>query len=913
MRADAQAEGAYRFGRFELNPAARQLLAEGLPVAVGARAFDVLLALIERRERLVTKDELLELAWPGLVVEENNLQVQISALRKLLGSQAIATVPGRGYRFTLALQDAGAPAAAQTPPAPDELDHRLTAILAADVAGYSKLMAADERATVAALDEVRAVFRKEIEANRGRVVDMAGDSVLALFKTATDALATAFAVQEALQTASASVPEVRRMRVRIGVHLGDVFVKPDGTVYGNGVNIAARLQAMARLGGICVSQTLYDTVKGKLALKAEPAGPQTFKNIAEPVPAWHVASGPADRPPALGSLRKRWLASGLAAVMVIASAAGAWWWSKREPAAGQAGAADAKSIAVLPFTNMSDDKANAYFADGVQEDLLTQLALLGELKVVSRTSVGEYRDTKKNLRQIGAELGVASLVEGSVRRAGERVRVTVQLIDARSDKHLWGQSYDRELKDIFAIQSELSTEIAKALKVSLAPSDQARLARRPTENLAAYELFLRQQELEGVATSVSADQGLRERVDLLSRAVELDPKFALAWARLAGLHARAHFWSIDRTDARLQKAQHAIDQALSLAPDDISVRSEAGNVYYYGYSDFERAAGYFENLLRTAPNHVETLTQLSWIRRRQGRWLEANALLERALAVDARNLNALATLTLNLFVFRHFDRALVLQRRVIDLQPGNLDAKALLHEIEYLKSGSYAGYEAWRGTLPPGVERASVFVWAIDINRAAARRDFDAVLRLFDVAPMESRFSWANFVDEGRALALLAKGERSRAMELARSSLRKSTLALEKDSAKTSSTLTRYRIVLDHAMLGEREAALLHLRRWIETERGLRKDVIEATDVADAEAIIYALLGERARALKLLREQAKRPTILVPNLWRIVLYYFPLWDDPEFQALVNDPATNAPLPIVNQDPALLLGRIGSGD
>src|SRR5438552_4197487 len=314
------------------------------------------------------------------------------------------------------------------------------AILAADVAGFSRLMAADERATVAALDAMRAVFRKEIEANHGRVVDMAGDSILALFETATGALAAALAMQQQLELGSSAQPEDRRMRVRIGLHLGEVIVKPDGTVYGDGVNIAARLQSIALPGGLCISQSLYDTVKGKLPMKAQFAGAQRFKNMPEPVPAWHVArSTPAQR-----SEARAWRVPALAAALLLAALAAGGLWSRRDAAPERLAArpqvalADSKSIAVLPFTNMSDDRNNAYFADGVQEELLSQLALLGDLKVISRTSVAEYRNTAKNLRQIGAELGAGSLVEGSVRRSGERVRVTVQLIDARSDKHLWG-------------------------------------------------------------------------------------------------------------------------------------------------------------------------------------------------------------------------------------------------------------------------------------------------------------------------------------------------------------------------------------------------------------------------------------------------------------------------------------------
>lgn len=673
----------YRFGQFELNPTTRALLADGKAVALGPRAFDVLLALIERRERLVTKNELLELAWPGLVVEENNLQVQISALRKLLGPQSITTIPGLGYRFTCSLEN-------------------------------------------------------------------------------------------------------------------DVASSPDKTA----------------------ESPLLDNT----------------------------------------------------------------------------------AIAVLPFTNMSKDKDTAFFADGVQEDLLTQLALLGELKVVSRTSVSEYRNSSKNVRQIGAELGVGSLVEGSVRRAGNRVRVTAQLIDARSDKHLWGSSYDRELKDIFAIQTELATEIARALKVSLTPSEQARLARKRTENLAAYELLLRQQDLWIRAANTTAEDALEERIALLTRAVELDPQFALAWARLGADHARAYFHHVDRSAARLARAQHAIERALALAPDDIEVRSEVGNVHYYGHRDFARAAQYFDDLLRIAPNHVETLTQLAWVRRRQGRWPESNALLERALAIDARNVSALANLRDNLVRFRHFDLALSLQRKMLDLQSGDLDEKCRLREIEWLKSGSFVPYDAWRSALPAGPERASDRVWNIDVTRAAARRDFDAILRLLDAPPKERGWDPLYLVNETRAFALLGKGERTRALELARSSLRKASADLQR---QPDNVMFLHRSLLNRALLGEREAVLLEFRRRRDRPE-MRTDALYGIDhLTILEPQLYALLGDRERALQALVQYLKQPSWFSTRFWRVTLSLVSLWDDPGFLAIVNDPGNNAPLPIVNRDPSLM--------
>ena len=729
----------YLFGRFQLDPTTRQLLADGQPLALGARAFDVLLALIERRERLVTKDELLELAWPGLVVEENNLQVQISALRKLLGPQSIATIPGRGYRFTCGLD-------------------------------------------------------------------------------------------------------------------GDAASSPDKIV-----DVAPEAMAAAPVAVTPASQT--DT--------------------------------------------KPWPVLAVAAALIFAVAGSAWLWSRREAPIDRSAlktevaAADNKSIAVLPFTNMSEDKDAAYFADGVHEDLLTQLALIGELKVVSRTSVEEYRKTTKSARQIATELGVASLVEGSVRRSGNRVRITAQLIDARSDKHLWGNNFDRDLKDIFAIQSELATAIARALKVSLNPNDEARLARKPTENLAAYELLLRQKELKIRAINNLQTDFLEERIALLQRAVELDPKFALAWASLGAEHARASFQFLDRSAARLSLAEKAIERALQLAPDDIAVRSEAGIVLYYGRRDFARAAQYFEDLLHIAPNHVATLTVLSWLRNRQGRRLDSNALLERALAIDPRNIEAIATLVGNLAVFRHWDEARSLQRKLVELQPGDLDARCALYMIEWQKNGSFAAYDAWRAALPAEAQRTSEQIRLMDVARAASRRDFDAVLRLFDARPNDD-WDWLNPVP-ARAVVLLAKGERTRAFEVARSSLREASSGMQR---QPDNLKWWWLSLINRAVLGEREAVLDGYRR-LRARPEFGTDDRITQEIVFLEPELYALLGDREKALRTMAVLAKQPRFSSATSWRSTVSFASLWDDPRFLAIVNDPANKAPLPIVNQDPALI--------
>ena len=343
-----------------------------------------------------------------------------------------------------------------------DLRHRLTAILVADGVGYSRLMSTDDQATVTALDAARAVFRCQIEANQGRVIDMAGDSVLAVFETATGAVRAALAVQKELQANTNAIPEDRRMRFRIGVHLGDVIEKSDGTVYGDGVNIAARLEGLAEPGGITVSDSVRIAVKGKVDASFEGQGEQTVKNIADPVRVYRVAE--------LGTGQMR-------------------------PGSGTEGTGlalpDKPSIAVLPFVNLSGDPDQAYFTDGIAEDLLTGLARMRWLFVIARNSSFQFREDQLDVLAAGQRLGVRYLIGGTVRKAGSRVRITAHLVDAASGAHLWAERYDRELVDIFAVQDEITDSVLAVIEPALRKAEIERIQRKRPDDLGAYDLYLR--------------------------------------------------------------------------------------------------------------------------------------------------------------------------------------------------------------------------------------------------------------------------------------------------------------------------------------------------------------------------------------------------------------------------------------
>jgi adenylate cyclase len=344
------------------------------------------------------------------------------------------------------------------------LRQRLAAILAADAAGYSRLMAADERATVEALDAARAVFRKQIEAHQGRVIDMAGDSVLAVFDLASGAIAAALAIQQEIDATSSAVTANRRMRFRIGVHLGEIIEKADLTVYGDGVNVAARIQGLAEAGGVAISDDAHRLVRDRLALTWRDGGEHAVKNIARPVRIW--AWSPEAVPTTL-----------------------------TPPTDGQQAPPlpDKPSIAVLAFQNMSGDPEQEYFSDGITEDIITNLSKHRGFFVIARNSSFTYKGQAVDVTRLGRELGVRYVLEGSVRKAGNRVRITAQLVDATTGSHLWAEKYDRDLTDLFAVQDEITREIVGSLAPEMLEAEMQRARRKDPQTLDAWEHAIRAQ------------------------------------------------------------------------------------------------------------------------------------------------------------------------------------------------------------------------------------------------------------------------------------------------------------------------------------------------------------------------------------------------------------------------------------
>jgi adenylate cyclase len=490
-----------------------------------------------------------------------------------------------------------------------ELKQRLAAILAADVAGYSRLMAKDERATVAALDASRAVFQAQIEGNHGRVIDMAGDSVLAVFETAIGAASAALAVQQELNACSNEVPEDRCMRFRIGIHLGDVIEKADGSIYGDGVNIAARLEGLAEPGGITVSESIRTAVKGKVNAAFEDQGEQQVKNIAEPVRAYRVRAEGADA-------------------------------ARATPSVGQIDLSlpDKPSIAVLPFTNMSGDPEQEYFTDGITEDIITELSRFQTLFVIARNSSFTYKGKAVDIKQVGKELGVRYVLEGSIRKAANRIRVTAQLIDTLTGGHIWAEKYDRVLEDIFAVQEEVTECIVGAIAPQVDAAETLRSRRRPG-NLTAYELGVHAFALAGESQQKSDLAARNEALRLAREALVLDAQSVQALRTIAWAQWLHVVWrTTDDRPAAWREAMDALMRAIAIGPSSSAHAMRALLLAFApGGGQWDEARIEAELAWRLNPQDFSTLSPCGYILANAGQPMEGIRLLERALRINPRD------------------------------------------------------------------------------------------------------------------------------------------------------------------------------------------------------------------------------------------------------------------------------------
>jgi len=557
---------------------------------------------------------------------------------------------------------------------------KLTAILSADAVGYSRLMGEDEEATVRTLTSYREVLSTLIKQHNGKVLDSPGDNLLAEFASVVDAVQCAVAVQKEINARNTELPENRKMQFRIGINLGDV-IQEEGRIYGDGVNIAARLEGLAEPGGICISKTAFDHIESKLPYGYDFIGEQTVKNIAKPVGAYRVQLDPrvtVSGKPEKSTMSKRvpYLA-GAMVVLTLVIAVGIWQFyarrSTEEPASLNKMAfplPEKPSIAVLPFDNIGDDPEQEYFSDGLAENIIMQLAQLPQLFVISRESTFTYKGKNVKVKQVAEEMGVRYILEGSVQSSGDRIRVTVQLIDAINGRHMWADSYERELKDIFAIQDEITRKVMTELVGKLAEGESSRMVMQDSPNIEAYKYWLKAlAELRKFTK-----EGLSQSREFAKKAIEIDPQYSLAYSMVAWtLLLDVDFGYSKNPDQDLKEMDRFIKKALEVNPDNRDVLSLLTYVYSVKLQ-YDQAVSQGRRAVEKLPNVSDAHAFLAWALLKAGQPDEAIEEITIAMRLAPSFPTWFLTcLGQSYFLLGRYDEAIVAFKKFFEREPHRLD------------------------------------------------------------------------------------------------------------------------------------------------------------------------------------------------------------------------------------------------
>jgi adenylate cyclase len=588
---------------------------------------------------------------------------------------------------------------------------KLAAILSADVEGYSRLMGDDEAATVRTITEYREVITSTVLRHDGRVVDAPGDNVLAEFSSVVDAVRCATEIQRELRLRNAGLPASRRMHFRIGINLGDVILE-GARLYGDGVNIAARLEGLAEGGGICLSGTAYDQVEGKLSFAYDFLGEHVVKNIARPVRVYRLRLESADTAapsPGVRRVGRRRLAAVVGATAFLGLlGVGGWagWRWLRTPGPPTLALPDKPSVAVLPFANLSRDPTQEYFSDGVTEDLITGLSKVSGLFVIARNSAFTYKGKAVKIGDVGRDLGVRYVLEGSVQRAGSRVRITAQLVDASTGYHIWAERYDREDRDIFALQDEVTQRIVGALAVKLTEAERVRMAGVPAGSPEAYDLVLRGQEERRRTTRESNAEARR----LFVKALDLDPGYARAYVGLSWAHLQSWQFLWSTGPESLERAQELAERAIALDDTLANGHSLLAQIYLWK-KEHDRAIAQAERGVALAPNDADGYETLAEVLAWAGRGEDSLRFIRQAMRLNPHYpFFYLWTIGHASYMTRRTDDAVDAFQKLVQQNPNFLPAHAYLAALFAEMGRDAEARAAWRQALQlsPGTTLADL-------------------------------------------------------------------------------------------------------------------------------------------------------------------------------------------------------------
>ena len=775
----------------------------------------------------------------------------------------------------------------------DQTEQRkLAAIMFTDMVGYSALSQRDAKLALELLEEHRHLLREIFPRFNGTEIKTIGDAFLIEFHSALEAAQCAIEIQRTLAKRNHDVAADRRIELKIGLHIGDV-VHRDGDVYGDGVNIASRIEPLAGAGGICVSMDVERQIRNALEARFERLASTELKNISVPMDLFRIVL-PWESKSQIAKAAKTsspvpWHEIVIGVLLVAALIAGAFFWFHRSAPPGLASKNSAtemssipeKSVAVLPFENLSDDKQNAFFADGVQDEILTNLAKVADLKVISRTSVTQYKSSAaRNLREIGQALGVAHVLEGSVQRIANKVRVNAQLVDARNDAHLWAQTYTRDLADVFAIQTEIAEAIAQQLQARLTADEKARIAKPSTNDPVAYDLYLRAQQLDDLANDPDAKIHLVQAIALLEEAVRRDPKFLRAYCLMSETHLDLYWGGADHTDLRRELARVALQRAEEIQPDAGEVHWRKGLYAYHGFRDYDTALAELEIAKRLLPNEARIYMLIGAIDRRTARFQEAMTNFKRAVELDPRNFIVVMEAASTFQGMRSYSEAKRLYEQSLTIQSDNPFALFLLGFNSFANSGDAA---EWRKQLERVAQRGPEAARGVAFPLLVCswmQRDQNAAEKAVALIPPEgitNSFDEAAVPREycvGRTAWLFGHKERAQGPLVAARAIFERTTREQPDYAQAWSYLG-----LTDAMLDRRAEAIQEGKRGCEL-LPFTKDSWTGTSLILNLATIYAHCGEKQLALEQLETSAKSP---------VGISYGELKQSPDWDSLRSDP------------------------
>ena len=788
-----------------------------------------------------------------------------------------------------------------------EIALEIAHVLFIDIVAYSKMASDDQRAAIEELNQIvqsTDEFRKEESENRLLKLATGDGMALIFYHSPEDPVECALEISRAIKE------EHSNLHLRMGVHSGPVSgvvdVNGRANVAGAGINTAQRVMDCGDAGHILLSKRVAEDLEqfkhwrphlyhiGECEVKhgekieivnlftAELGNSERPKRMAMLAQKTDLEPVRKERAP---SRKPVLIIAACLALAALAVAAFLFWQQHKPKTSASASAIPEKSIAVLPFENLSEEKANAFFTDGVQDEILTNLANIADLKVISRTSVMQYKSgAPRNLREIGQQLGVAHLLEGSVQRAANRVRVNAQLIDARNDAHLWAKTYDRDLADVFAIQSEIAKTIADQLQAKLSPSEKAAIDKPPTTDLTAYDLYLRAQVLWADTTdAVHAKEKLPQAARLLDEAVARDPKFLLAWCLLSRVHSYMHFAGYDHTPARLELANAAVQTALRLQPDAGEAHLALADHYYRGFRDYDRARNELAIARRTLPNNAEVFEYTGYIDRREGHWDEATRNLERALELDPRNFYTINQLAATYHDQRRYADAARTFDRALTIVPGDPFTRMSRAQLALDERADIKPFQIMLATLI--AEDPSVAPDVDDPNTALCERTAAAAVRALTNYPRDGvvALGGVNFPHAyWEGVVARWQGESTKA-QAAFSAARNEVAKTVEEQPNFAAALSLLGMI--DAGLGRKEEALRKGRRACEL-LPISKDAIDGVGLAVYLAQIYAWVGEKDLAIEQIAAVERLPNSLSYGFLKLS----PIWDslrgDPRFEKIV---------------------------